>query len=246
MAAPETALQADEARYVLITECLQNDFVLNSQCRLALPEAVVRSVLLGREPARVKASEGVRRLPAKAVAEGPLGQFLDDTIGSRAHDEESRGVLHVINIRDWHVPDENYDFERRLYGTHCEAGTWGAGYIDGLEQWLAKDQAKDAVKHAGIVSEPLLPIRQNLDIDESSCTTCRGKHFVRHDVDIDHPDFGGTGVPGTTPSRSAHASCCAPIPGRARCGSSPRRSTTTTRSARRRASMSQRSASTPT
>ena len=61
---------------------------------------------------------------------------------------------------------------------------------DGLEQWLAKDQAKDAVKHAGIVSEPLLPIRQNLDIDESSCAICRGKHFVRHDVDIDHPDFG--------------------------------------------------------
>jgi hypothetical protein len=136
MAAPETALQADEARYVLITECLQNDFVLNAQCRLALPEPVVRSVLLGREAARVKASEGVRRFPAKAVAEGPLAQFLDDTIGSRLRGEASRGVLHLINVRDWHVPDDNYDFERRLYGTHCEAGTWGAGYVDGLERWL--------------------------------------------------------------------------------------------------------------
>jgi hypothetical protein len=136
MAAPETALEGDEARYVLITECLQNDFVLNAQCRLALPEPVVRSVLLGRKAARVKASEGVRRFPAKAVAEGPLAQFLDDTIGSRLRGEASRGVLHLINVRDWHVPDDNYDFERRLYGTHCEAGTWGAGYVDGLERWL--------------------------------------------------------------------------------------------------------------
>ena len=26
--------------------------------------------------------------------------------------------------------------ERRRYGAHCEAGTWGAGYVDGLEGWL--------------------------------------------------------------------------------------------------------------
>jgi hypothetical protein len=136
MASPETPAQDDAPRYVLITECLQNDFVLNAQCRLALPEAVARSVLLGREAGRVTASEGIRRFPAKAIAAGPFGQFLDETIGSRMRGEESRGVLHVINIRDWHVPDDNYDFERRLYGTHCEAGTWGAGYVDGLERWL--------------------------------------------------------------------------------------------------------------
>jgi hypothetical protein len=136
MAAAETPPQDDAPRYVLITECLQNDFVLNAQCRLALPEAVVRSVLLGREAARVSASDGIRRFPAKAVADGPVGQFLDETIGSRMRGEASHGVLHVINIRDWHIPDDNYDFERRLYGTHCEAGTWGAGYVDGLEPWL--------------------------------------------------------------------------------------------------------------
>ena len=36
-------------------------------------------------------------------------------------------MLHVINIRDWHIPDDNYDFERRRYGAHCEAGTLGSG-----------------------------------------------------------------------------------------------------------------------
>ena len=131
---PENAARDDSPRYVLITECLQNDFVLNGQCRLALPESIARLVLLGRETpglkaTRVKASrrkevDGVRPLPPEAIAGGPLALFLDDTIGSRMRGEKSRGVLHVINIRDWHVPDQNYDFERRSYGTHCEASTW--------------------------------------------------------------------------------------------------------------------------
>jgi hypothetical protein len=135
-AAPENAPQDDEPRYVLITECLQNDFVLNSECRLSLPEAMVRAVLLGRRRFELDAGDGVRRLPAKAISAGPLGLFLEQTIGRRRRAQDGRGVLHVINIRDWHVPDDNYDFERRRYGAHCEAGTWGAGYVDGLEGWL--------------------------------------------------------------------------------------------------------------
>ena len=60
-----------------------------------------------------------------------------------------------------------------------------------LERWLAKDQAKDAVKHAGIVTEPLLPVRQRYTPgDESSCNVCKGLRYVRRDVSIDHLDFG--------------------------------------------------------
>jgi hypothetical protein len=136
MAAPEKRPEDDASRYVLITQCLQNDFLLNPECRLSLPESVVRAVLLGRRRFELKTGEGVRRLPAKAVAAGPLGLFLEQTIGRRRRGKDGRGVLHVINIRDWHVPDDNYDAERRRYGTHCEAGSWGAGYIDGLEGWL--------------------------------------------------------------------------------------------------------------
>ena len=44
--------------------------------------------------------------------------------------------MHVINIRDWHVPGDSYDLERRAYGAHCEAGSWGAGYVEGLEALL--------------------------------------------------------------------------------------------------------------
>jgi hypothetical protein len=60
-----------------------------------------------------------------------------------------------------------------------------------LEQWLAKDQSRDAVKHAGIVVEPVLPTRSQYVVeDETSCEVCRGKRYVRFDVAIDHPDFG--------------------------------------------------------
>lgn len=60
-----------------------------------------------------------------------------------------------------------------------------------LEAWLAKDHAKDAVKYAGIVREPLLPQRQRFSVgDESSCAVCKGRHYVRRDLEIGHPDFG--------------------------------------------------------
>jgi hypothetical protein len=136
MVEPERGPEDGESRYVLITQCLQNDFLLNDECRLSLPEPIVRAVLLGQSGLEPKAGESVRGLSAKAVAAGPLGLFLERAIGRRRGGEDGRGVLHVINIRDWHIPDDNYDSERRRYGAHCEAGTWGAGYVDGLEDWL--------------------------------------------------------------------------------------------------------------
>jgi hypothetical protein len=63
--------------------------------------------------------------------------------------------------------------------------------VQRLEMWLAKDLAKDAVKHAGIVKEPLLPTRSRYTVgDESDCQVCRGKRYVRRDLDVGHPDFG--------------------------------------------------------
>ena len=36
-----------DPRLVLVTECLQNDFFLNTECRLRLPDLVVDAILLG-------------------------------------------------------------------------------------------------------------------------------------------------------------------------------------------------------
>src|SRR5262249_23038440 len=62
-----------------------------------------------------------------------------------------------------------------------------------LHNWLAKDQAKDAIRHAGIVTEPLLPTRSGYDLSE--CYHCRGLGYVRDlrwspDISVSHPAFG--------------------------------------------------------
>jgi hypothetical protein len=125
------------ARYVLVTQCLQNDFFLNPECRLGLPEFIVREMLLGKrhlDPARNQ--PGHRQYSPLALARGPLGQLLRLTIHDRMKRRGADGTLHVINIRDWHCAGSSYDHERRFYGRHCEEQTWGAAYIDGLARYL--------------------------------------------------------------------------------------------------------------
>ena len=121
-------------RFVLITECLQNDFFLNAGCRLKLPETIVPQMLVGNVDFDLRAG-GNRfdRSRARAIEQGPLGIFLAATVG-RAIDGHT--TLHVINVRDWHVPGDEYDTERRAYGAHCEEGTWGVGYLEGAARWL--------------------------------------------------------------------------------------------------------------
>jgi hypothetical protein len=122
------------SRYVLITQCLQNDLFLNDDCRLKLPDTVVPQMLVGNEDFDLRAGgNGPDKTRADAIRNGPLGILLTATVG-RAFDSDV--PLHVINIRDWHVPGETYDAERRAYGAHCERGTWGVGYLEGLEGWL--------------------------------------------------------------------------------------------------------------
>jgi hypothetical protein len=127
-------------RYVLITQCLQNDFFLNPDCRLGLPPFVVREMLLGtsRLQSDAKTAGGVEELRKSDLESGPLGRLLALTIDERARGiGEHTGILHVINIRDWHVcTGAAYEDERRVYGRHCEENTWGAGYIQGLAHFL--------------------------------------------------------------------------------------------------------------
>jgi hypothetical protein len=136
--ADEGAVAGNKARYVLVTQCFQNDLFANGGCRLALPGFVVRMMLLGKERQFdfEQGDKGRRRLPPEVLAEGPLGKLLEATIGRRRGGKDGAGTLHMINIRDWHRPGPSYDTERRAYGPHCEAGTWGADYLDGLEGYL--------------------------------------------------------------------------------------------------------------
>jgi hypothetical protein len=146
-------------RYLLVTQCLQNDFFQNADCRLGLPDFVVREMLLGtnrlhtvpKTGRRTVSRAGLRRarpqeLARSEVEGGPLGRLLAKTIFERASGLPGHeGILHVINIRDWHdCTSSSYDAERRVYGRHCEASTWGAGYISGLAHYLDPHLEPDA------------------------------------------------------------------------------------------------------
>lgn len=133
--AADPARGDSRARHVLITQCLQNDFLLNRDCRLYVADRAARSLLLGPQR-ELPNTDGRRlRLDRRRLERGPLGSFLDATIGARMRGA-GQGTLHVINVRDWHVAGHSYDLERQSYGPHCEAGTWGAAYVEGLTRYL--------------------------------------------------------------------------------------------------------------
>jgi hypothetical protein len=125
----------DDSRFILLTECLQNDFFLNRECRLYLGDHAALSMLVGRDAKLPPRGGGRLPISTADLHGGPLGVFLKTVHDQRAG-TDARGTLHVINIRDWHEPGPAYDHERRVYGAHCEQGTWGAGYIEGLEHLL--------------------------------------------------------------------------------------------------------------
>lgn len=129
-------LQDAPARFVLITECLQNDFFLNAVSPVALPEATRRMILLGRRDFDLFFEQGPHlHIAPDHLERGPLGVFLQATIGRRRNSQDGAAALDVINIRQWRTHDQPYDEEGRP-GVYCEAGTWGAGFIDGLAGYL--------------------------------------------------------------------------------------------------------------
>ena len=135
---PAVDRRSDAPRYILLTQCLQNDFFLSTRCRLRLSETIVRELLLGKredDPALLEPGNQYDKKRAARIRRGPFGIFLDAVVGKRFDGSED-GMLHLINVRDWHGPGAAYDAERRIYGPHCERDTWGAKYLDGLDELI--------------------------------------------------------------------------------------------------------------
>jgi nicotinamidase-related amidase len=136
---------SDGQIYILITQCLQNDFFLNLNCRLSLPADAASKLLI--HPASEKTfseTRSRRTIDTGTLRKGPLARLLQATVGQRMRGK-GQGTLHLVNIRDWHTPGELYDRERRVYGSHCQAGSWGADYIDGLAHLLDPDGTRRPV-----------------------------------------------------------------------------------------------------
>ena len=152
-------------RFVLITECLQNDLFLNSRCALQLPQTVVPQMLIGRREFDLSnGGNGPNHARAKAIGDGPLGLFLRAVVTARKTNKKLP-VLHVVNLRDWHVAGHEYDIERRSYGTHCEGGTWGAQYLDGIAQYLDPTGTADTSCYAEAGSAKIYHLRTDSVFD---------------------------------------------------------------------------------
>ena len=174
VAEPTPSAAGEPTRYILLTQCLQNDFLLNRECRLFIPDNMTRAMLLGAKT-KFAANPGGRLLVgAEELEKGPLGRFLAATIGDGLSENgRRRRPIHVINIRDWHTPTASYDLERRAYGSHCEEGTWGAEYVEGLKHYLdpsgaprgqrARFFSNDAVRIYHIHSDSVFDFRPRSD-----------------------------------------------------------------------------------
>jgi hypothetical protein len=165
----------DEARFVLITQCIQNDFFLNRECRLRLPDTIVPQMLLGNSDFDLDAGNAPNDKRAAAIENGPFGIFLREALGRRLEDDRLP-ILHVINVRDWHVPGHGYDVERRAYGRHCEAATWGVQYVDGLERFLDPTGCAEDGEYAEVGAVRVYHVRSDSVFDFKPRAESRDGH----------------------------------------------------------------------
>ena len=101
---------------VLITQCLQNDFVKPIEAHEPLPN----KLHVGREEAT--------RLMGPDPSAGPVAQLM-----SWAR-EQAPETLHVIHIRDWHDPEDPRQKDHlAMFGPHCVKNTSGAKLVLDLD-----------------------------------------------------------------------------------------------------------------
>ena len=97
---------------VLITQCLQNDFVKP----LASSEPLPNQLHVGHEESK--------RLIGEDIKTGPTGRFMDWA------NKQSAGQLNTIHIRDWHDPNcADQASHLAQFKPHCIQGTNGADFI---------------------------------------------------------------------------------------------------------------------
>lgn len=106
---------------ILITQCLQNDFVEPIQKYDPIPNLL-----------HVGYSES-KRLMGENPAEGAVIAFMEWAL-------EQKEDLDIIHIRDWHNPKDDEQVEHlKQFGAHCIAGSHGAKFV--YESLLFKDKS---------------------------------------------------------------------------------------------------------
>ncbi|MCR8922332.1 phosphotransferase [Dasania sp. GY-MA-18] len=97
---------------VLITQCLQNDFVKPLNAGDPLPN----QLHIGHEESQ--------RLVGESIATGPVGRFMAWV------NSQTSNQLATIHIRDWHAPDcPEQASHLKQFNSHCLQNTAGADFI---------------------------------------------------------------------------------------------------------------------
>lgn len=106
---------------VLITQCLQRDFVDPIGPHDPLPNSL-----------HVGSTEATRLL-GEEPSGGPLAQLIDWTRSLPQHQ------INLIHIRDWHDADDPAQHEHlHRFGPHCLQGTTGARLVLGMDEHAAE------------------------------------------------------------------------------------------------------------
>jgi len=113
---------------VLITQCLQRDFV----DVLAPHEAVPGPLHVGHREAR--------RLLGEDPANGPVATFMR---WAHSQPEDRLRILHIRDHHDANDPLQRAHLER--FGLHCVKGTPGARFVGGIEEMLDRAHLIDAL-----------------------------------------------------------------------------------------------------
>lgn len=118
-------MAAVRMRHLLLTECLQNDFV----GPLAPGTPIGSSLHIGRAESRRLLGDP----ETTWQTEGPLARFLQRWQGSAGPDHAA------VHVRDWHdATDPATQAHLEHFGRHCVRGTEGASFIEPLQSLLAK------------------------------------------------------------------------------------------------------------
>ena len=164
---------------LLITDCLQHDFVGPVSRFDGLPNALH----VGHEESR--------RLLGPNPAEGPVARLV-----AWAH-RQPDAVLQVIHVRDWHDPD-NAAQQPHLgqFGAHCVRDTPGAAFVFALDDIAAGKRLSivDATTLTNFVDtrlgEVLAPhAQENLRVGLMGVWTEAKLTFLAYDLRARYPQF---------------------------------------------------------
>lgn len=178
------------SKAILITQCLQNDFVVPINKFDKLPNQL-----------HIGSAES-RRLLGESPEEGMLMNMMSWAYG--------KDQVDIINIRDWHNPnDPHQKIHLNQFGMHCLENTKGAEFVFENLRVEGKDKVVNASGLNDFIDTPLLDYLnefkgQNIKVGIVGVWTEAKVSFLAYDIVSRFPEFEVAVCGALTASSSTH------------------------------------------